>query len=331
MRLAFILDPIEALLPHHDTSFALMLESLGRGHEIYYLRLQGLFIRNCEGHALGWHVEVMRPATPGASHHRLLKKVVEPLSFFDAIFMRKDPPFDVNYLNATHVLSLVDPARTLVVNDPRGLRDANEKLYALHFPEVIPPTLVSADPQRLKEFMHEVGGEMILKPLDGFGGLGIFHVHSADRNLNAILETVTSHGHRMVMGQQYIPEVRIGDKRIIVLDGQPLGALLRVPRADETRSNMAVGGTGSRGELTARDREICARLAPRLAQDGLYFVGLDVIGGWLTEVNVTSPTGVQEIDAHDNVKLEADIVGFVEERVRQQRRGVAPGRTEVAK
>ncbi len=315
MRLAFIIDPIEKLLPHHDTTFVLMLEGLARGHEVYCLRVESLFIRDCTGHGVAWRVEVMRPDTPAAPHYRLLHKHVEPLTFFDAVFMRKDPPFDVSYLNATHVLSLVDPEQTLVVNDPRGLRDANEKLYALHFPEVIPPTLVSAEPARLKEFMEEMGGEMIVKPLDGFGGLGIFHVHRADRNLNAILETVTLHGHRMVMGQQYLPDVRVGDKRIIVLDGKPLGALLRVPRADETRSNMAVGGTGTKTELTPRDREICARLAPRLSRDGLYFVGLDVIGGFLTEVNVTSPTGVQEINAHDGTKLEADVLDFVEQRV----------------
>jgi len=316
MRLAFILDPIERLLPHHDTSFALMLEAAARGHETYDLRIHDLFARSDRPWATARRVEVVRPIAPGEPHHRAFEERCEPLDWFDAILMRKDPPFDLAYLYATHLLSLADPTKTFVLNDPRGLRDANEKLYALHFPDLIPPTLVTSDNRRLKEFLSEVGGEMVVKPLDGFGGIGIFHVHTNDRNLNAILETATDHGRRMTMAQRYLPEVRQGDKRIILLDGKPLGALLRVPREDESRSNMAVGGAGMKGDLTDRDREICAQVAPRLAADGLYFVGLDVIGGYLTEVNVTSPTGIQEIDRHDGVHLEADILNFIEARVR---------------
>lgn len=315
MRFAFILDPIERLLPHHDTSFVLMLEAQARGHELYYLRIEQLSARGGTPQAVVRRVEVMRPAQPGDPHFVLLEERCEALHFFDAVFMRKDPPFDSTYLYATQILSLADPRRTLVLNDPRGLRDANEKLYTLNFDDVMPPTLVTADRTQLKEFLAEVGGDMIVKPLDGFGGLGIFHVHSADRNLNAILETTTEHGRRLVMAQRYLPEVRQGDKRIIVLDGKPLGALLRVPRADDNRGNMAVGGSAEKGELTARDRAICERVAPRLARDGLYFVGLDVIGGYLTEVNVTSPTGVQEINRHDGVRLEANVIDFVEARI----------------
>lgn len=315
MRFAFIMDPIERIIPHHDTTFVLMLESLRREHEVYYVRMEDLFIRDGAGHALARRGEVMEPHD-GGPHFKLFEERTESLGWFDAVFMRKDPPFDMAYFYATHVLSLVDSRRTFVLNDPCGLREANEKLYALHFREVIPETLVASDRSRLRAFLDEVGGEMIVKPLDGFAGLGIFHVHTGDRNLNAILESATEHGHRMVMAQRYIPEVRQGDKRVIVLDGEPLGGLLRVPREDEHRSNMAVGGSANKTEVTARDREICELVAPRLRADGLWFVGLDVIGGFLTEVNVTSPTGIQEINRLDGVCLEALIIDFVERRAR---------------
>jgi glutathione synthase len=228
--------------------------------------------------------------------------------------MRKDPPFDLAYFFATHVLGLVDPATTFVMNDPRGLREANEKLYALHFPEVIPESLVSAEAERLKAFMETLGGEMVVKPLDGCGGAGVFHVHRGDRNLNAILELSTANGTRLLMAQRYLPAVRQGDKRLIVLAGEPLGAIYRVPREDEARGNIHVGGRVERATVDARDREICRVMAPRLAADGLWFVGLDVIGGMVTEVNVTSPTGVQEIDRLDGVCIEARVLDLVEAR-----------------
>jgi glutathione synthase len=195
------------------------------------------------------------------------------------------------------------------------LRNANEKLYALNFPTVIPETLVTQSPGRLKRFMTAMGGEMIIKPLDGAGGAGVFHLQEGDRNLNALLETVTLHGRRLIMAQRYLEEARLGDKRLIVLDGEPLGATLRVPRDDETRANIHVGAVCEKAPVTDRDREICAALAPRLRRDGLYFVGLDVIGNWVTEINVTSPTGVQEIDALDGVCLESRVIDLVEQRV----------------
>ena len=181
------------------------------------------------------------------------------LDWFDAVFMRKDPPFDMAFFFATHLLGLIDPARTLVINDPRGLRDANEKLYALNFPDVIPPSLVTSNMPRLKQFLDELGGEMIVKPLDGAGGAGVFHLHRGDRNLNAILESATDYGRRPIMAQRYLPEIRQGDKRIIVLDGEPLGAVLRVPREDETRGNIHVGGGTVK---SAGHRRATARSAP---------------------------------------------------------------------
>jgi glutathione synthase len=232
--------------------------------------------------------------------------------------MRKDPPFDMKFFFATHVLSLIDPSRCFVMNDPRGLREANEKLYALRFPEQIPQTLVTSDMRRLKYFMEELGGEMIIKPLDGSGGSGVFYLNTQDRNTNAILEAATDNGRRMIMGQRYLPEIRQGDKRIIVLDGAPLGAVLRVPLETETRGNIHVGGQCVRTEVTERDREICAALAPLMRADGLYFVGLDIIGNYLTEVNVTSPTGIQEINALNGVRLESQVIDFVEQRVRNR-------------
>ncbi len=252
----------------------------------------------------------------GNPHYKFLDDGVEfPLEHFDAIFMRKDPPADAAYLYATMLLSLADERKTFVLNHPAGLREANEKLYSLNFPDAIPPTLVTYEIPRLKTFLEEQGGEMIVKPLDGHGGEGVFLATAKDRNLGAILEAVTQYESRLIMAQRYLPEARKGDKRLIVLNGEPLGCMLRVPRDDENRGNIHVGGNCVKAPVTARDREICKMLKPRLERDGLYFVGLDIIGDYLTEVNVTSPTGVQEIDRLDGVNLEGKVIDFVESRV----------------
>jgi glutathione synthase len=313
-RFAFVMDPLERILPDKDTTFVFMLESLARGHAVYFTEVADLFAHGDAPHARVRRAEVMRPSEPSAPHYRLFEESVVPLTSFDAVFMRKDPPFDMTYFFATHLLGLVDPKRTLVVNDPKGLREANEKLYALHFPSVIPSSMVSSDIRRLKGFLDEMGGEMIVKPLDGAGGAGVFHIHRRDRNLNALLESATLNGTRLTMAQRYVPEVRQGDKRLIVLDGEPLGGVLRVPSEEEHRGNIHVGGQVVKSPVDDRDREICRQMAPRLRQDGLYFVGLDVIGGFVTEVNVTSPTGVQEIDRLDDTNLEAKVLDFVEQR-----------------
>jgi glutathione synthase len=320
LRLLYVMDPMSRLLVDKDTTFAFMLEGQRRGHPQWHCGPADLFVDRTTPHARARGVEVRR----GDPHYTLAEERTVALEWFDVVFMRKDPPFDLGYFFATHVLGLADARATLVVNDPRGLREANEKLYALRFPEVIPESLVTADPARLKVFMDSLGGEMIVKPLDGCGGAGVFHVHRGDRNLNAILEMSTLEGTRLVMAQRYLPAVREGDKRIIVLDGEPLGAIVRVPREDEHRGNIHVGGRVERAPVDARDREICARLAPRLRADGLWFVGLDVIGGWLTEINVTSPTGVQEIDRLEGVCLEARVMDFVEARAARLDRSRAP-------
>jgi glutathione synthase len=308
LRFLYIMDPIERILPDKDTTFVFMLESEARGHEVYCCGIPDLYIHRAEPRARCRRATVKR-AVP---HYQLFEERTEPLAWFDVIFMRKDPPVDAAYLFATHMLSLVDGTSTWVVNNPQALRDANEKLYALRFPELIPPSMVTCEMARLKAFMEELGGEMIIKPLDGCGGAGVFHVRRGDRNLNAILELSTDNERRLIMGQRYLPEIRLGDKRLILLNGEPIGATLRVPREDEHRGNIHVGGTCVPAVITSRDRLIAATMAPRLRHDGLVFVGLDVIGDYLTEVNVTSPTGVQEIDALDSVHLERQVIEFVE-------------------
>jgi glutathione synthase len=225
--------------------------------------------------------------------------------------MRKDPPYDAVYHTATQILEFAR-GTTFLLNDPRGLREANEKLYAFHFPDLLPPTVVTRRMDELRAFLAAQGGDIVLKPLDGFGGAAVFRVRSGDSNTNAIFEVSTHNGQRAVMAQRYLPEGKQGDKRILLLGGEPIGCLLRVPQGDDIRSNLAVGGKGVAAELTDRDRQICARLAPRLQQDGLHLVGLDIIGSYLSEVNVTSPTGIQSIDRLHNVRLENKVVDYIE-------------------
>lgn len=315
MRFAFIMDPIQHVLIDKDTTFVFMLEAQSRGHEVWYLEMSDLFIERARAMGRARRIELRRELdnhfTFGAEH-------TGPLGEFDAIFMRKDPPFDIAYLHATQLLDLAQNEGAVVLNRPAGLRAANEKLYALNFPSVIPTTLITHAAKRLKAFLDELGGEMIIKPVDGHGGAGIFYVHKDDRNLNSILETLTQDGREAIIAQQYIPEVRQGDKRLIALNGEPIGCTLRVPRADENRGNIHVGGTCVKADITDRDKEICRTVAPFLQKDGLYFVGLDIIGDYLTEVNVTSPTGVQEIDRLNQTCLEAQVIDFAEWQVTER-------------
>ena len=311
LKIGVVMDPIDKINIDKDTTFVLMLEAQQRGHEVYFMEVDDLFVRGGTPHGRYRRLELKR----GTPHYRLGDPVDGPLEEFDTVWMRKDPPFDMKFFFSTHVLSLIDRSKCFLMNNPSGLREANEKLYALRFPEQIPQTLVSSDMRRLREFMDELGGEMIVKPLDGAGGSGVFYLNQQDRNTNSILEAATDNGRRLIMAQRYLPEIRQGDKRIIVLNGEPLGAVLRVPLETETRGNIHVGGQCVKTEVTERDQEICAALAPLLRADGLYFVGLDVIGTYLTEVNVTSPTGIQEVNALNGVRLERQVVDFVEQQV----------------
>jgi glutathione synthase len=311
MRIVVIMDPVETVVVDTDTSFALMLEAQTRGHRVDHALITDLFL---DRGRLGARV---RPATMRRDPPPPI--VLGPpedvfLDAVDAVLIRKDPPFDANYLWACQLLEHVRGA-TVVVNDPRGLREANEKLYATHFPELTPETLVSNSKARIKQFVARVGGRAVLKPLSGAGGEGVFLLRDDDLNLNAIIEAVTHDGKRVAMVQRFLPEVARGDKRILLLDGEPLGAILRVPRHDDVRSNIHVGGTVEAADLDDDDRRIVAGVAPRLRADGLSFVGLDVIGGRLTEVNVTSPTGIQQMSRLRGENLSARVLEWLERRV----------------
>jgi glutathione synthase len=309
MHIVVIMDPPETVQVDADTSFAIMEAAQARGHRVDHCGIADLFVM---GGRVGARVRRARmrrdhsapPITLAGPEDVLLENV-------DAVLMRKDPPFDSNYLWATQLLELAR-GRTLLVNDPRALREANEKLYALHFLSCMPDTLVTNDKDRIKAFIEEVGGRAVLKPLSGAGGDGVFLLKSDDLNVNAIIETVTHVGKRVAMVQRFLPDVVKGDKRILLLDGEALGAILRVPRKDDVRSNIHVGGSVVATDLDDDDRRIVQALAPRLRADGLVFVGLDVIGGRLTEVNVTSPTGIQQMSRLMNVNLSARVLDWLE-------------------
>src|SRR6266478_4314011 len=309
MRIGFLMDPLENVRVNHDSTFALMLECQRRGLEVRELRQEWLYVADSKAHARMRTVEVQRQE---GDHVRVAGEYDAPLSELDVLFLRKDPPVDVDYLRATQIVEL-GPG-PLLINHPRGLRSANEKLFALRFPDLIPPTLVSREIPRLREFVEAHGGDGVVKPLDGCGGQGVLRVRKGDPNLSTLLELATSGGRVPVMAQAYLPAVREGDKRIILLQGEPLGAVLRVPRDGELRANFASGGSAAPAPLTSRDREICRSLGPALNELGLWFVGIDVIGGKLTEVNVTSPTGLVEIDALNGESLEARVIDFALER-----------------
>lgn len=299
------MDSLEDVRVAHDSTFALMLECQRRGFEVRELNQRDVYFRGDRVLARMRTVAVERKA---GAHFRVLRDAHAPLDELDVLFLRKDPPVDVEFLHATQLIGLA--RGPVFINSPGGLRAANEKLFALRFPELVPPTLISRDLELLREFVAEQGGDAVVKPLDGFGGAGIFRLRTGDPNLGSILETATRGGAVAVVLQRYLPEVVKGDKRVIVLDGEPIGAVNRVPQPADLRANMAVGGRAERGEITARDREVCRKLSPELRRLGLHFVGLDMIGDWLTEVNVTSPTGLVEIDALSGLSLEARIVDF---------------------
>lgn len=309
--MAFVMDPIERLDIRADTTFVLMLEAQRRGHRVLYVDPDDLGVEEGRVVARVTPVELRREegrhVTLGESRRVVLDDEA------DVVFQRKDPPVDVPYATATQMLMLC--RRALVLNRPEGILAANEKLYTLHFADLMPETLVAREIPHFIDFLAKLGGEMIVKPLHGKGGEGIFHVRHDDRNLFSILEQQTAFGTRWAMAQRYVPEIRQGDKRILLVDGEPLGAVLRVPSEGETRANLHVGGRAAKTGLDEGDRRIVARVAPRLVQDGLFFVGLDVIGGLLTEINVTSPTGVQEMNAMDGMRHEERILERVEARL----------------
>jgi len=320
MRIGFLMDPIESVRVDHDSTFALMLECQRRGLEVRELRQEWLYAAEGRASSRMRILEVQRQ--PG-SHYRVAGDFDAPLDELDILFLRKDPPVDVAFVRATQLVELSQGP--LLLNHPRGLRSANEKLFALRFPDLTPPTLVSRDISRLRAFLDAQGGDGVVKPLDGCGGQGVLRLRRSDPNLSALLEIATEGGKLPVMAQAYLPAIREGDKRIILLGGEPIGAVLRVPRAGELRANFASGGSAAPAPLTARDREICRRLAPSLEELGLWLVGIDVIGGKLTEVNVTSPTGLVEIDALSGQSLEQRVIDFALDRAAGLRGRAAAG------
>jgi glutathione synthase len=309
LAVAIQMDPIESVNIDADSSFALGLEALRRGHSLFHYLPRDLFLREGRVFATARALQLKRER---GHHYRLGEPEVLDLAALDVILMRQDPPFDMAYITATHLLEHVHPA-TLVVNDPVHVRNAPEKLYVTHFPELMPPTLIASDPRQIRAFREE-HKDIIVKPLFGNGGAGVFHIAPGDENLNALIELFTQLYREPVIVQRYLPEVRQGDKRIILIDGAAAGAINRVPPAGEARSNMHAGGRPLPAKLTSRERDICAAIGPALKERGLIFVGIDVIGDYMTEINVTSPTGIQEINRFDGVRLEERIWDAVEAR-----------------
>ena len=320
MKLAFIIDPIAKLDPGHDSSVAIMESAQILGHEILITTADRLSI--IEGKAWAYLQAVdLKPVKlvdglwqAELEWYRVESEILTCLEEMDAVFMRTDPPVTVPYLYTTYILDLIDRSKTLVLNSPKGLRTANEKVYALQFTSVIPETIASQDKAVIAKFV-EAKKSAVLKPLGGKGGEGILFIEAGDRNFNSLVEISTLRGREPVMVQEYLPAAKQGDKRIVLLDGEPIGAVNRVPSGNEFRGNMAVGGKAAKVDITDREKEICALVAEQLRKDELYFVGIDVIGGYLTEVNVTSPTGIREIDRFNNVSLGTQVIEWLERKL----------------
>jgi len=309
MKIAFQMDPIGPIDINADSTFRLMIEAQERGHDLFYYTPDSLAYEEGRITARGWPLEVQRVA---GDHYRPGEMQTVDLAGFDVAWLRQDPPFDMHYITTTHLLERLNPG-TLVVNDPFWVRNFPEKLLILNFPDLMPPTTIARDLATIRAFRAR-HGDVILKPLYGNGGAGVFHLPESDRNLASLHEMFTGFSREPLIVQKYLPDVSRGDKRVILVEGEPIGAINRVPAEGETRSNMHVGGRPEKVGLTARDREICARIGPLLRAKGQIFVGIDVIGDYLTEINVTSPTGLQELERFDGVNGAARIWEAIEER-----------------
>jgi glutathione synthase len=320
LKVAVQMDPIEPINIDGDSTFALMLTAQTRGHALWHYEVRHMALQEGVAREGAKRTERLmaraRPVTVQRmrnDHYRFGEPSVVDLGAMDVVLMRQDPPFDMAYITATHLLDHIHPD-TLVVNNPTSVRNAPEKLLVTHFPELMPPTLVTWDVDAIRGF-RATYKDIIVKPLFGNGGAGVFRIKHDDENLNSLLEMHFARSREPLMIQRYEPAVRQGDKRIILVDGEPMGALNRVPAAGEARSNMHVGGRPEKSALTARDLEICRRIGPTLRQQGMIFVGIDVIGDYLTEINVTSPTGLQEIARFDDSDLSAAIWDVIEAKV----------------
>jgi glutathione synthase len=319
LAVAIQMDPLESVNIDTDSTFALALEAQERGHGLYHYLPTELSYRQGRVYA---RARPFRLRRQHGDHVTFGACEMLDLVTMDVVLMRQDPPFDLAYVTATHLLDRVHET-TLVVNDPTSVRNAPEKLFVTRFAELMPPTLITWDLDEIKAFRREYG-EVIVKPIYGAGGAAVFHIRKDDTNLASLFELFQRFVREPLMVQKYLPEIRQGDKRIILVDGKPRGAVNRVPASDETRANLHVGGRAEKAQLTRREHEICEIIGPSLHAHGLIFVGIDVIGEWLTEINVTSPTGIQEIDRFDGVRLEADIWEAIEARVRSRRDRALP-------
>jgi glutathione synthase len=315
LTVAVLMDPIQSIHIEKDSTFAMLLEAQRRGHRLLYLTQGGLALRD----AAPWaHAAALSVRDDPRDWYTLQAPHWQDLREVDVILARKDPPFDAQFLYDTMVLELTQRAGVLVVNDPQALRDANEKLFSLHFPQCIPPTVIARDAAEIKRFVA-AQGDVVVKPLDGMGGRSIFRSGRGDPNLNVILETLTDSGRCFAVAQRYLEEIRDGDKRILLIDGEPVPyALARIPQGDDFRGNLARGGKGVGMPLTDRERWIAAQVGPELRRRGMLFVGLDVIGDWLTEVNVTSPTCIRELDAQFGLNIAGLLFDAIESKRKQE-------------
>lgn len=316
IRLGIVMDPIQSIKTYKDSSFAMLLAAQRRGWPLFYMEQSDLFLRD------GEVLASMRSLQVYDRDHdwfELSEANDQPLTALDVVLMRKDPPLDMEFLYTTYLLALASKQGVLVVNRPDSLQNCNEKLFTGWFPQCCAPSLVSRNPSRLRGFLDE-HGDIILKPLDGMGGTSIFRVTRDDPNISVILETLTELGQRTAMAQKFIPEISAGDKRILMIDGEPVPyALARIPAKGETRGNLAAGGRGEGVELSDRDRWICAQVGPELRRRGLMFVGIDVIGDYLTEINVTSPTCIRELDAIYGLDIASDLMDVIENQLASRR------------
>lgn len=314
-RVGIVMDPIEGIKPHKDSSFAMLLEAQRRGHELVYMQPEDLYLKNGQAYALSSLLKVWdRPKEEQFFGFGQSSEIA--LNTLDIILIRQDPPFNNDYLYSTHILEQAEAEGVLIVNKPQSLRDANEKLFASWFPECTPPTIVSANQNKLKEFVKD-HKDTILKPLDAMGGASIFRVRDNDPNISVIIESMTEHGHHHIMAQTYLPEIKQGDKRILLINGEPIEyTLARIPAEGETRGNIAAGGTGVGMPITGRERWLCQQIAPTLKAKGLYFVGLDVIGDYITEINVTSPTCIRELDTQFNLNIAGTLFDCLESQIK---------------
>ncbi|HIF9209399.1 TPA: glutathione synthase [Photobacterium damselae] len=312
IKLGIVMDPIESINIKKDSSFAMMMEAQRRGWEIHYMEMNDLSLE--QGKAVARTRVVSLKEDPNGWFEFQSEQEIA-LSELDAVLMRKDPPFDTEYIYATYILERAEVAGTLIVNKPQSLRDCNEKLFTAWFPELTPTTMVTRRADKIKAF-HQQHGDVILKPLDGMGGSSIFRVMNGDPNVSVIIETLTNMGQNYCMAQTFVPDISNGDKRILVVDGEPMPyCLARIPAKGETRGNLAAGGRGEARPLSETDRRIAEAVAPTLKEKGLIFVGLDVIGDKLTEINVTSPTCIREIEAAFDISITGKLMDAIERRL----------------